>query len=105
MTTQDVVHLESGDFKWQQVPDLGKCLVPVGLRVTPSDVSKGRTYVNDRSERQRFISVDGNRRVLDVDKGFTWQGLSLQHTTAAALAAYINKESRASSVFFEKWAD
>lgn len=105
-----VVHIPAGDFRWEDIPGKGRCLVPVACPVSAYDVTKCRRYLNTRGRMQAIVKVFG----LDEVGFYTVLGpqgyccaAGVATQSAGELAETINRHTReltnTSELAFKEW--
>ena len=108
MNSDTVVHLEAGDFKWTEIPEHGRCLVPYvePPKVTASDVQACKTYRGMEGHLCRFIQlVNKEYQILNLQNGHIWMGGVNRQKTAKKLAAYVSRTPNDLCTAFDRWVD
>ena len=106
-TDESIVHLEAGEFRWEEIPGKGRCLVPVppAPKVTARDVESTRRYRNVRDKEIQIVCVytPENRRFFTAGCSPKWTYSMCAYYSAQELADQINMAGAGSDLAFREW--
>lgn len=102
----NIVTLEAGRFRWEAIPEKGRCLVPVRPTVSEDDVVKCRRYRNTKGATIEIVSaytplMERFYTVKRLDQNYCY---TCSFIEARDMAAQINKASpEGDELAFAEW--